>query len=282
MEQQLIQMGKTDIGYEKMQASLENYLKMLTPETYEFVLDVRHLTYLSFGVLCFAMQHIPETIYISIKKRQFNPFNFIGIWDLICFCVFLTFIVFNYTVMFKNTWKERSFLGQEDRSLMFMRNMATEGRVMLIVEVFLIVLMVFLMWIRAIFLLRYNSYLGKLTGVVQTMLLEIAVYFFYFLLEVLFWALLLQLASAAEMQERSLGECYTILFYAAFGQFNFEILNDFNSFGYYFATAFFVIYLIVNIGLFLSLFNSMVVKLYEEFFKNESIYHIMETLKVRP
>jgi hypothetical protein len=31
MEQQLIQMGKTDIGYEKMQASLENYLKMLTP-----------------------------------------------------------------------------------------------------------------------------------------------------------------------------------------------------------------------------------------------------------
>jgi hypothetical protein len=46
--------------------------------------------------------------------------------------------------------------------------------------------------------------------------------------------------------------------------------------------AFFVIYLIVNIGLFLSLFNSMVVKLYEEFFKNESIYHIMETLKIRP
>jgi hypothetical protein len=49
---------------------------------------------------------------------------------------------------------------------MFMRNMATEGRVMLVVEVFLIVIMVFLMWIRAIFLLRYNSYLGKLTGVV--------------------------------------------------------------------------------------------------------------------
>lgn len=43
-----------------------------------------------------------------------------------------------------------------------------------------------------------------------------------------------------------------------------------------------MIYLIVNIGLFLSLFNAMVIKLYEGFFKNESIYHIMETLKVRP
>lgn len=141
-------------------------MQLLTPKTYQFVLDVRHLTYLSFAVLCFALNHIPETIYIAIKKRQFNPFNFIGIWDLICFFVFLAFIVFNYAVLYKNAWKERTFLGQEERSLMFMRNMATEGRVMLIVEVFLIVIMVFLMWIRAIFLLRYNSYLGKLTGVV--------------------------------------------------------------------------------------------------------------------
>lgn len=69
-------------------------------------------------------------------------------------------------MLYKDAWKERTFLGQEERSLMFMRNMATQGRVMLIVEVFLIVIMVFLMWIRAIFLLRYNSYLGKLTGVV--------------------------------------------------------------------------------------------------------------------
>jgi hypothetical protein len=41
------------------------------------------------------------------------------------------------------------------------------------------------------------------------------------------------------MHEKSLSECYTILFYAAFGQFDFVILNDFGSFGYYFATGFF-------------------------------------------
>jgi hypothetical protein len=282
IEQKLVQMGKTDINYASVQASLDAFVSSITSETYAFVLDIRHLTYLSFAVLCFALQHIPEIIYISIKKRQFNPFNFIGIWDLICFCVFLTFIVFNYAVMFRHTWKERTFLGQEDRSLMFMKNMANGGKVLLGVEVFLIVIMVFLMWIRAIFLLRYNQYLGKLTGVVQTMLVDIAVYFAYFLLEILFWALLLQLATVANMHDMSLSECYTLLFYAAFGQFDFAILSNFDSFGYYFATGFFVIYLIVNIGLFLSLFNSMVVKLYEEFFKNEEIYHIMETLKIRP
>lgn len=114
------------------------------------------------------------------------------------------------------------------------------------------------------------------------MLLDIGVYFLYFLLEVLFWALILQLATIANMNSQSITQCYTLLFYAAFGQFNFEVLNTFESFGYYFAVGFFVIYLIVNIGLFLSFFVSMVVVLYEEFFQHESIYHIMETLKIRP
>lgn len=60
------------------------------------------------------------------------------------------------------------------------------------------------------------------------------------------------------------------------------MLQNFSSFGYYFASTFFIIYLIINIGLFLSLFTSMVVKLYEEFCKHEAIFHIMETLKIRP
>lgn len=104
---------------------------------------------------------------------------------------------------------------------MFMYKVASNGKTYLSVEVFLMIVMVFLLWIRAIFLLRYNSYLGKLTGVVQTMLADIVVYFGYFMLEVLFWALLLQMATYANMHDMSLSECYTLLFYAAFGQFDF-------------------------------------------------------------
>lgn len=137
------------------------------------------------------------------------------------FCVFFTFIVFNYAVLFRDTWKERTLLGQEERSNMFMYKVASNGKTYLSVEVFLMIVMVFLLWIRAIFLLRYNSYLGKLTGVVQTMLADIVVYFGYFMLEVLFWALLLQMATYANMHDMSLSECYTLLFYAAFGQFDF-------------------------------------------------------------
>jgi hypothetical protein len=57
-------------------------------------------------------------------------------------------------------------LGDQDRSLMFMRNMVKGRDHLVSLEVFLLVIMVFCMWIRAIFLLRYNEFLGKLTGVV--------------------------------------------------------------------------------------------------------------------
>ena len=73
-----------------------------------------------------------------------------------------------------------------------------------------------------------------------------------------------------------------MLFYATFGQFDFAILDQFPSFGFYFALVFFMLFLIVNVGLFLSLFISMIVVLYDEFFVHESIYHMMETIKVRP
>ena len=75
------------------------------------MLNIRHMTYVCFAVLFFAFQHIPQTIYISINKRQFNPYNFINIWDFIIFCVFFAFIIVNYGIFFAATWKEQSFLG---------------------------------------------------------------------------------------------------------------------------------------------------------------------------
>lgn len=152
--------------YNTLEASLKQIIASVTPDTLQFVLNVRHMTYVCFAVLFFAFQHIPQTIYISINKRQFNPYNFINIWDFIIFCIFFAFIIVNYGIFFAATWKEQSFLGDQDRSLMFMRNMV-KGRDQLVsLEVFLLVIMVFCMWIRAIFLLRYNEFLGKLTGVV--------------------------------------------------------------------------------------------------------------------
>jgi hypothetical protein len=44
------------------------------------------------------------------------------------------------------------------------------------------------MWIRVFYMLRYNEYLGKLTGVLEKLLYDIAVFFCFFMLEVLFFS----------------------------------------------------------------------------------------------
>ena len=43
-----------------------------------------------------------------------------------------------------------------------------------------------------------------------------------------------------------------------------------------------IIFLIVNIGLFMSLFTSMMVTLYGAFVEKQTVYHMLECLKIRP
>lgn len=54
------------------------------------------------------------------------------------------------------------------------------------------------------------------------------------------------------------------LFYASFGQFNFDVFVD-AEFGQSFGIAFLIIYLVINIGLFMSLFTAMMTTLYGAF-----------------
>lgn len=74
---------------------------------------------------------------------------------------------------------------------------------------------------------------------------------------------------------------YRSLFYAAFGQFDFAVFED-SEFGQYFGIIFMVTFLSINIGLFMSLFIAMLTTLYEIFVGRAAIYHMVETLKVRP
>ena len=60
-------------------------------------------------------------------------------------------------------------MGQHERSNIFMHNLVADGKYLDSFELFLLLIMVFSMWIRSIFLLRYNEYMGNLTGIVQTM-----------------------------------------------------------------------------------------------------------------
>lgn len=41
-------------------------------------------------------------------------------------------------------------------------------------------------------------------------------------------------------------------------------------------------FLVINIGLYMSLFTSMMVTLYAAFVEKQTVYHMLECLKIRP
>jgi len=89
------------------------------------------------------------------------------------------------------TWQEKHLLGTERRAKVYATNY-TEGYNER--EIWLLIMCSVSMWVRVFYMLRYNQYLGKLTGVLEKLLYDILVFFCFFLIEVLFFAAVAELA----------------------------------------------------------------------------------------
>lgn len=72
------------------------------------------------------------------------------------------------------------------------------------------------------------------------------------------------------------------LFYSGFGFFNYDQFEKESQFGYGFGMIFILGFLVCNLGLVTSIFTSVIVVLYDEFYKHKSIFTMLETLRVRP
>ena len=150
-----------------------------------------NLTAVSFCVLFFAHQHIPEIIYTAITKRQFDPYSFKNLWDFLIWCLFITFIWITYKRDLNGTWKEKRYLTEAYRSQTLATNFTQNHPNQLI---WLLIFCTVSMWIRVFYMLRYNEYLGKLTGVLEKLLYDIVVFFCFFLVEVVFFSCVADLA----------------------------------------------------------------------------------------
>ncbi len=69
-------------------------------------------TYVSFAVLFFAIQHIPEIIYTSITRRQFNAYSFKNLLDFLLFILFFLFVCISYGNNLNGSWKEALTIGE--------------------------------------------------------------------------------------------------------------------------------------------------------------------------
>ena len=70
------------------------------------------------------------------------------------------------------------------------------------------------------------------------------------------------------------------MFYASLGKFDFEIFQD-TQYNYYWGVVFFIFFIAINVGLFMSMFVAMVTALYGAFGDRANIYHMLDVLEIR-
>ena len=109
-------------------------------------------------------------------------------WDFIIFVLFLTFIIISYKWNLATTWKERQTVSIEPiRADVYVRNFCN-GTVWF--EEYLLIFCVLSLWGRTFFMLRYNEYFGRLTGIVTRLLPDVVVFFFFYIIEIFFFSMI--------------------------------------------------------------------------------------------
>ena len=92
-------------------------------------------------------------------------------------------------------------------------------------EEYLLIFCVMSLWARVFYMLRYNEYFGRLTGIVTRLLPDVIVFFFFYIIEIFFFAMVAQQAFRRLDEFRTFDRAYSTLFYASLGFFNFGVFE---------------------------------------------------------
>ena len=144
----------------------------------------------------------------------------------------------------------------------------------------LMVIGVILLWLRIINFFRYNEYLGKFIGIVRNLVSELALFFGLYLINLLFFAIIGELCFFNIRGYETVADAFRTLFFASYGSIEFLPLEE-AILGPRIGYSYIFIFLLVNIGIFLSFFVAIITVLFQSYEENESVYQMIETLKIR-
>lgn len=155
-----------------------------------FFNKVMIVSYLSFLPCFYGYQHLFNIIYASINKLQIDAYSFLGLLDLVVFSIFVTNILVTYAKNLHGTWTDYPLMSSEARSMIYARNYMDTP---LVSEDALWVICIVIMWVRVFYFLRYNEFMGKFIGVVDRLFYEVFLFFIFYILQLIFWALVANL-----------------------------------------------------------------------------------------
>jgi hypothetical protein len=149
------------------QAELDEYYTTIRDNIHLFFDRTMMFTYLGFCVCFFALGHIPELIYTQIMKRPFYAYATRNLIDFVIFVFFFGFIWVTYYKNLSGTWKERDYLGYDSTADIYVHNFVERDDLSILLERCLLICCSIIMWLRVVFMLHYNTYIGQLSGVLK-------------------------------------------------------------------------------------------------------------------
>ena len=99
----------------------------------------------------------------------------------------MTYIIIQYKLNLAGTWRERQTMTVPIIRANTYASNFSNGYV--IGEQYLMILCVMSLWARCFYMLRYNEYFGRLTGIVQRLIPDVLGFFLFYLIEIFFFAM---------------------------------------------------------------------------------------------
>ena len=150
------------------------------------------------------------------------------------------------------SWNEKAAIYSRN----YVENYANEHNILILGVVSL--------WIRVINFTKYNEYMGKFLGVVRRLIQEISLIFILYLINLCGYSLFAESAFRELPEYNNRYEAFKTLFYSSFGTHDFDVMEN-ARLGSRTGTSYLISFLIINVGLFMSLFVSIITVLFQEF-----------------
>jgi hypothetical protein len=119
------------------------------------------------------------------------------------------------------------------------------------------IICIIVLWIRVFYLIRYNEGIGKFITILERVLYDVFIFFCCYIIQLVFFALVADLCFRDLPSFNTVTVAFRTLFYASFGGFSFEEVG-LSIYGPYFGYTFMIIFLVVNIGLIMNMFISII------------------------
>ena len=180
--------------------------------------DMEVTVFLSIIMWFFPVRILLEMCFAAKAKRTFSLFNIINILDMSCFIVMFVRFIREFEYYREGIYDEE---GKEE--VRYFENIYEFHDDEVLIDVLYSVAMACL-WMRFIYSLRLNRFLGPLVKMIQMMIYDIMVFLVLFVCDLLIFASIGTLLFVSADNYKNLNEAMVTLFTSAMGGFDFTIL----------------------------------------------------------